>query len=224
VGAVARYLWRFESWPAPRSSLGAVLRRVVTSTDCVRGWLSPAGGGVIAAPLRPPLAANARLPGRRSAVSHPGALCPECSRLSLWSVAPPAERPGSTGWSGSRGPVRWIQDPVHHPRVRGVHVASVRPIVFSSQLAAAGGVTGGSPPPPADVHCRNSSGEPFEERRGARRARCEDRHGASHTVSRATAARARGEPPSVRRPARTGSRAEATGANVRTGQGFWANV
>src|SRR5262249_59758680 len=100
VGAVARYLWRFESWPAPRSSLGAVLRRVVTSTDCVRGWLSPAGGGVIAAPLRPPLAANARLPGRRSAVSHPGALCPECSRLSLWSVAPPAQRPGSTGSSG----------------------------------------------------------------------------------------------------------------------------
>src|SRR5262245_15881520 len=28
---------------------------------------------------------------------------PECSRLGLWSVAPPAERPGSTGGGGSSG-------------------------------------------------------------------------------------------------------------------------
>jgi hypothetical protein len=41
-------------------------------------------------------------------------LCPECSRLSPWSVAPPAERRWSTGWSGSRRPGRGIQDPLHH--------------------------------------------------------------------------------------------------------------
>src|SRR5262249_15667929 len=43
-------------------------------------------------------------------------------------------------------------------------------------------------------------------------------------LPRAAAARARGEPPSVRRPARTGSRAEATRAKVRRGQGFGPNV
>jgi len=31
-------------------------------------------------------------------------LCPECSRLSPRSLAPPAERPGSTGWRRSRWP------------------------------------------------------------------------------------------------------------------------
>jgi hypothetical protein len=49
---------------------------------------------------------------KSSGQSHPGALCPECSHLSLWSVAPPAERRRSTGWSGSRGPGRGVQDPV----------------------------------------------------------------------------------------------------------------
>jgi len=57
-----------------------------------------------------------RLFTKRDAQSHTSVrcalLCPECSRLSPWSVAPPAERPGSTGWSGSRRPGRGIQDPV----------------------------------------------------------------------------------------------------------------
>ena len=52
---------------------------------------------------------NTRL-SARDAQSHTpvrcALLCPECSRLSLWSFAPPAERPGSTGSRGSRGPVR----------------------------------------------------------------------------------------------------------------------
>jgi hypothetical protein len=45
-------------------------------------------------------------------------LCPECSRLSPWSVAPPAEKARFYGWSGSRGPGRGIQDPVVGDTVR----------------------------------------------------------------------------------------------------------
>jgi hypothetical protein len=86
------------------------------------------------------------------------------------------------------------------------------------------GVDRGAPPPAGGCSLSQLLGEPFEEREERVVRGCEDRHGASHTVSRAAAARARGEPPSVRRPARTGSRAEATGANVRTGQGFGASV
>src|SRR5262245_41002724 len=41
-------------------------------------------------------------PGRLAPVRC-ALLCPECSHLSLRSVAPPAERAGSMGWSGSSG-------------------------------------------------------------------------------------------------------------------------
>jgi hypothetical protein len=43
-------------------------------------------------------------------------LCLGPGRLNPWSVAPPAEKLGSTGWSGSTGSGRGIQDPVGQHR------------------------------------------------------------------------------------------------------------
>jgi hypothetical protein len=90
--------------------------RAITWTDGLRGYPS------LGAPWCDRSAASADAPRQRpftrarDAQSHTpvrcALLCPECSRLSPWSVAPPAERPGSTGWSGSRRPGRGIQDPV----------------------------------------------------------------------------------------------------------------
>jgi hypothetical protein len=96
-------------------------------------------------------------------------------------------------------------------------------LALSSLLAGAWGLTGVTAPA-GGCSLPRLLREPFEEREDRVVRGWEDRHGASHTVPRAAAARARGEPPSVRRPARTGSRAEATRANVRTGQGFGPSV
>ena len=52
---------------------------VIASTDGERGSLSPAGGGVIAPPLRPPLAANARSPGREMRGLTPRCVVPCCA-------------------------------------------------------------------------------------------------------------------------------------------------